>query len=126
MSIVQKHQVRVTATPNATMTTFASPTLGQSDALSLWQVEMADGAEGPVHVFDVEQIWHVLHGTVEVDVDGAVATLTAGDSVRVAGAARRRFKAAHGAVRMIVCGGSPASVSVPGEAEPRDTPPWIA
>ena len=46
--LVKRADTRTTVTPNATMTTLASPTLGATSGRSLWQVDMAAGASGPV------------------------------------------------------------------------------
>ena len=44
ITTVRAGENRRTETPNATMTTLASPTLGSTAGLSMWQVEMAAGA----------------------------------------------------------------------------------
>ena len=62
IKVVRNANIRRTQTPNATMTTLASPTLGATEGLSLWKVEMAAGASGPRHVFDSEQLWTVQAG----------------------------------------------------------------
>lgn len=121
---VRSSQARRTETPNAVMTTFASPTQGASQELSLWQVDMRAGQAGPEHVFDSEQVWHVLDGTVEFNVDGQSATLAAGDSLVLPAGVCRQVTAVTQA-RMVVCGHGHAVVSVPGEASSRGTPPWI-
>jgi hypothetical protein len=54
--VVKRADARITSTPNATMTTLASPTLGATDGRSLWVVDMTAGATGPMHIFDTEQI----------------------------------------------------------------------
>jgi len=125
---VQAHSqrdVRRTETPNATMTTLASPTLGPTAGLSLWQVEMTAGAHGPLHVFDSEQLWTVLDGRVIVDVDGQACALEPGDTIVLPGGKTRQIKAVNDA-RLLACGRGDATASVPCEAQPRGTPPWIA
>ncbi len=116
---------RRTETPNATMTTFASPTLGETAGLSMWQVEMAAGAQGPGHVFDSEQVWTVLEGELAVAVAGENQTLRVGDTVVLPAGAERQLSARTD-VRLLVCGHGDAIVRVPGEDAPRGTPPWIA
>ena len=116
---------RRTETPNATMTTLASPTLGPTDGLSLWEVEMAAGAQGPRHVVDSEQIWTVLEGAVDVAVLDAPHRLRAGDTIALPAGAERQITAPC-AARLIACGHAGATVTVPGEATPRGTPAWIA
>ena len=51
INTVRAGERRRTETQNATMTTLASATLGDTDGLSMWQVEMAGGSRGPRHVF---------------------------------------------------------------------------
>ena len=122
---VRAAESRRTETPNATMTTLASPTLGPTAGLSLWQVEMEAGAAGPLHVFDSEQLWSVLAGEVTIAIDGTPAELTAGDTIVIPAAIERQVTA-RTAARLIVCGLGDAVVNVPGEEAPRGTPPWIA
>ncbi len=121
---VRSAQARRTETPNAVMTTFASPTQGASQGLSLWQVDMRAGQRGPEHVFDSEQVWHVQQGEVQFAVDGQAGDLAAGDSlVLPAGAARQvtpRPRPGYWSA-----GTATPVVTVPGEAESRGTPPWI-
>jgi quercetin dioxygenase-like cupin family protein len=121
---VRPAQARRTQTPNAVMTTLASPSLGASQGLSLWRVEMEPGQRGPVHVFDSEQVWHLLDGRAEITVDGAVVPLAAGDSLVLPAGAVRQVTAA-GPTAFLVCGHAAAVVTVPGEDAPRGTPPWI-
>ncbi len=122
---VRSSEARRTETPNAVMTTFASPTQGASQELSLWQVDMRAGQAGPEHVFDSEQVWHVLDGTARIDLDGQPVQLTAGDSLVLPAGVCRQVTAVTQA-RMVVCGHGNAVVSVPGEAASRGTPPWVA
>lgn len=124
VSPVRSAQVRRTETPNAVMTTFASPTQGASQGLSLWQVDMRAGQQGPEHVFDSEQVWHVQEGEARFTVDGQAATLAAGDSLVLPAGTTRQVSAVT-AVRIVVCGHGGAVVTVPGEAQSRGTPPWI-
>jgi quercetin dioxygenase-like cupin family protein len=125
IAVIRAAQTRRTETPNATMTTQASPTLGASSGLSLWRVEMATGARGPRHVFDSEQLLTVLEGEISVDVDGELTDLTAGDTVVLPAGVERQI-AATATTRLQVCGHGNAVVRVPGEDAPRGTPPWIA
>jgi quercetin dioxygenase-like cupin family protein len=121
---VRSAQARRTATPNAVMTTLASPTQGPSQGLSMWRVEMAAGQSGPVHVFDSEQVWHLLAGEARFEVDGAAVPLAAGDSLVLPAGAVRQIAAATDA-EFLVCGHGTAIASVPGEDASRGTPPWI-
>jgi quercetin dioxygenase-like cupin family protein len=122
---VRNADARRSETPNATMTTLASPTLGPTDGLSLWQVEMTAGASGPRHVFDSEQVWTVREGRIVVDgVDGS-CTLEQGDTLVLAAGAERQIHATTDAL-ILVCGHGHAIASVPDETSSRGTPPWIA
>jgi quercetin dioxygenase-like cupin family protein len=125
ISTVRAGESRRTETPNATMTTLASPTLGASAGLSMWQVEMTGAARGPVHVFDSEQLWTVLEGELSVTVDGESSELAVGDTVIFPAGAERQI-AARTALRLLVCGHGDAIVRIPGEEAPRRTPAWIA
>jgi quercetin dioxygenase-like cupin family protein len=125
ITTVRAGENRRTETPNATMTTLASPTLGSTAGLSMWQVEMAAGARGPLHVFDSEQIWTVLEGELSVAADNQRCELSAGDTVVLAAGVQRQISA-RTAVRLLVCGRGDAVARVPGEDASRGTPPWIA
>jgi quercetin dioxygenase-like cupin family protein len=116
---------RRTETPNALMTTLASPTLGASSDLSLWQVEMEAGARGPAHSFDSEQLWTVLEGAIRARVGGEEGDLVAGDTLVLPAGAMRQI-VARAATRLLVCGHGDAIVRVDGEDRPRGTPEWIA
>lgn len=125
IDVVRATDTRRTETPNATMTTLASPTLGASDGLSLWEVEMSAGASGPRHAFDSEQLWTVRAGRVVVDVGCESCQLERGDTVLLPAGVERQIHAAT-AARILVCGHGRAVVSVPGDPAPRGTPAWIA
>jgi len=124
MSPVRAGQARRTETPNALMTTLASPSQGPTAELSMWRVEMRAGQQGPPHVFDTEQIWHLLVGEAEVTAGAERLVLGPGDTVVLPAGTERRVSARADA-QLIVCGRGNAVVRVPGEAAPRGTPPWI-
>ncbi|WP_051133001.1 hypothetical protein [Nocardia paucivorans] len=69
MPIIRQSETRRTETPDAVMTTLASPTLGGSSQL-LWRVEMTADNRGPMHSCDTEQIWTILTGRASFDLDG--------------------------------------------------------
>lgn len=126
MNHVVKHaDARTTVTPNATMTTLASPTLGASSGRSLWLVDMTAGATGPLHIFDSEQIWTLLDGNAAIEITGVNLQLTAGDTVVIPAGTERQVHA-NTASRMLVTGEGNATASVPGESESRGTPAWIS
>ena len=116
---------RRTETPNATMIDPGLRDAGDTDGLSMWQVEMAGGSRGPRHVFDSEQVWTVLEGELTVELAGEERKLGAGDTVVLPSGAERQLTARTD-VHLLVCGRSDAIVRVPGEDAPRGTPPWIA
>lgn len=123
--VVRAADRRQCRTPNAEMTTSASPSQGGSRALSLWWVQMAAGAEGPLHVFDGEQLWSLIEGSAEIDLDGDRQHLQPGDTAVLPAGVPRRIRALT-AVRAVVCGPSTTRVSVPGETQDRGTPPWVS
>jgi quercetin dioxygenase-like cupin family protein len=116
---------RVTETPNAAMTTLASPTQGGTSALSLWRVAMGAGQRGPEHRFDVEQAWHLLDGTVTVTVAAETAELSAGDTVVIRSGIPRQIGTGSGAVFVVSseAGGSATPMSADGAGEPV-SPAW--
>jgi quercetin dioxygenase-like cupin family protein len=123
-SLVRATQARRTQTPNALMTTLASPSQGPTAGLSMWLVEMRAGQQGPAHVVDTEQIWHLIEGEAEVTVDARRLVLGPGDTLVLPAGAGRQVSAPADA-QLVVCGRGDAVVRVPGEAAPRGTPPWI-
>lgn len=122
--VVHAARARRTETPNAVMTTLASPTLGGSETMSLWTVAMEQAARGPLHAFDSEQVWSVLEGEIVFSVDGVDRGLVAGDSIVIPAGTMRQVTAKT-AAKLIVCGSGLAIVSVEGEAESRGTPAWV-
>lgn len=125
IAVTRSEAMRRTETPNAVMTTLASPTQGPTAELSIWKVEMHSGQRGPLHVVDREQIWHVLAGAVEIAVADESVRLDPGDAVVLAAGAERRITALTD-VSLIVSGRSDACASVPGERRSRGTPPWMS
>jgi quercetin dioxygenase-like cupin family protein len=107
------------------MTTLASPTLGATGGRSVWLVDMTAGAKGPLHVFDTEQIWTVLHGRVSIEIDAVNHPLDAGDTVVIPAGTERQVHA-NTTCRLLVTGDAAATASIPGEPEPRGTPAWIS
>ena len=123
MPVVRHADVRRTTTPNATMTTHASPTQGAATALAMWTVEMAPGAAGPLHTFDVEQVWTVLDGHATVDIAGERHDVGPGDTVVLAPGVPRRV---HAVDRFRAMVAAPTGArAVPADGEPV-LPPWIA
>src|ERR1700728_2890552 len=92
MPIVHAQEVRRHETPNAVMSTLASPSLGSAE-LSLWRVAMAAGQRGPQHTFDVEQVWTVVSGAADVELDGETHAVAPGDTLIIPASATRRIAA---------------------------------
>ena len=127
MSVIRSAERRRTQTPNAVMTTLASPTQGGA-AQSLWQVEMSAGQAGPPHVFDAEQVWTVLDGAATVELDGTGHELATGDTVVIPAGRPRQVRTDRGAdfVAIVTARGDAKVYVLPDASGPRSTPPWIA
>ncbi|GLZ49197.1 hypothetical protein Acsp06_53820 [Actinomycetospora sp. NBRC 106375] len=123
-SVIRRADARRTSTPNATMTTLASPTQGASRQ-ALWRVEMALGAVGPDHAMAGEQIWSVVAGGAAVEVAGTRHDLAPGDTLVLPADLPRRIHAdTERGLEAVVTGPGDDVASGPG----RDpvVPPWIA
>lgn len=123
MQIVHAADRRETTTPNATMTTLASPTLGGAES-SLWLVEMPAGIRGPEHSFAGEVLWAITAGSGSVRVGDVEHPLAAGDTVVIPAGEMRQFTAG--------AEGFSAAVTVRdgevtrGNGDPAGVPPWVA
>jgi quercetin dioxygenase-like cupin family protein len=80
MTVIRHAESRRTQTPNAVMTTLASPSQGGSGQ-AVWRVDMRPGQAGPLHAMDTEQVWTVLEGGAAVDISGEAVAVAAGDTV---------------------------------------------
>jgi quercetin dioxygenase-like cupin family protein len=92
MPVVRRAETRRTETPNAVMTTLASPTQGGAGQ-SVWRVDMRPGQAGPRHAIDTEQVWTVLDGGAAVELGGQVLTVGPGDTLILPADAPRRVSA---------------------------------
>ncbi|MFF9347109.1 cupin domain-containing protein [Streptomyces sp. NPDC014734] len=92
MPVIRHAESRRTETPNAVMTTLASPTLGGAGQ-AVWRVDMRPGATGPLHAFDAEQIWTTVEGGATIELDGEKHALVPGDTVVMPAAVPRRVYA---------------------------------
>ena len=81
MPVIRRAETRRTETPNAVMTTLASPIQGGA------------GQAGPLHAIDTEQVWTVLDGGATVELDGQALTLGPGDTIILPADAPRRVSA---------------------------------
>lgn len=119
---IAHEDARETETPNASMTTLASPTQGGTGALSLWRTTMRPGQSGPLHTFDAEQVWHVLDGAAMVLVDTESVELSVGDTLVLPAGSPRQVRSESG-VSFVVCGSASSQATpVGGQAV---SPPWI-
>src|SRR5262245_53667383 len=89
MPVIHRADSRRTETPNAVMTTLASPTQGGAGQ-AVWRVEMRPGQSGPLHGIGVEQIWTVPAGAATVELDGAAHSIEEGDTVVIPADTPRR------------------------------------
>jgi quercetin dioxygenase-like cupin family protein len=124
MYVVTADTRRSTTTPNATMTTLASPTLGGATS-SLWLVEMNPYAEGPEHAFEDEVIWAVVRGSAELTCAGERAELRAGDTAVLPGGAMRRLVAGPDGFSAVATSPAPGTVTR-ADGLPAGTPAWVA
>ncbi len=124
MQLVTSTQRRTTTTPNAVMTTLASPTLGEA-ATAVWLVDMPAGSQGPEHAFESEVVWSLTDGQATLRVGGEEHALEAGDTVVMPGGEQRRFTAGpDGFSAVVVCHGDGEVVR--GDGESAGTPPWVS
>ena len=136
MNVIRDTETRRTETPNAVMTTLASPTQGNSGQ-AVWRVEMAAGKTGPLHGIDAEQVWTVLAGGASIEAGADTATLAPGDTIVLPADVARRITADPDA-GLVALVAAPASMrayvlqgSVPGP-HPESTdadrivPGWVA
>jgi quercetin dioxygenase-like cupin family protein len=92
MPVIRRTETRRTETPNAVMTTLASPTQGGAGQ-AVWRVDMRPGQTGPLHAIDTEQVWTVLDGGATVELDGQALTVGPGDTLILPADAPRRVSA---------------------------------
>ena len=125
MPVIRHAESRRTPTPNAVMTTHASPTQGGA-GIAMWRVEMAPAASGPAHSFDAEQVWTVLKGGATVELDGQLLAIELGDTVVMpAGVPRRVTADPQAGLAAIVTAPAGARARTP-DGTDHGVPPWIA
>ena len=126
MTLIPASKARRTETPNAVMTTLASPTLGAAGR-SLWRVQMGPAQAGPEHVFDVGQIWTATAGRATVELDGERIELAEGDTVVISPNVTRRIVAGDRdpGFSAIVTAAAGARASLP-DGTDSGVPAWIA
>lgn len=119
MLVISETEERTTTTPNAAMASLATPSAGSTE-LASWRVRMADGASGPEHVIDREQVWMPVAGSMTVTVDGETGTVGTGQAVVLPAGVPRQVSATDGPVEALVCMPAGGQVTSPGET--RDVP----
>lgn len=136
MHVIRSGETRRTQTPNAVMTTLASPTLGDSEQ-AVWRVEMTPGQSGPLHGIDAVQVWTVLAGGASVEAGNSSVTLEPGDTVVLPADVARRITAhdqaglvalvaAPADMRAYVLTGTTAGPHVPAADADKVVPAWVA
>ncbi|OPC83751.1 hypothetical protein B4N89_24935 [Embleya scabrispora] len=130
MPVIRSTEARVTETPNAVMTTYASPTQGGTDTV-LWRVDMPPAVSGPLHAIDTEQIWTVIAGALTVTIDNDQSTATAGDTLILpANTPRQLHSHPESGFSAIATSPTPSHAYIPASdpksQSPQTTPPWIA
>lgn len=128
MPVIPHAESRRTETPNARMTTLASPTQGGT-ALALWRVDMVAGQQGPRHSFDRELVWTVLAGAARVVLGAETLVVEPGDTVVMPADTPRQVFADRGTdFAAIVAAPGRAQAYVPddGRDGERSVPPWVA
>ncbi|HEX7133022.1 MAG TPA: cupin domain-containing protein [Iamia sp.] len=124
MTVIPAGDRRTTSTPNATMTTCASPDQG-SAATVLWLTAMEPGAQGPWHRLDGEQLLTVLAGAVTLEHDGTTTRLGPNDAAVIPADDERRFTAdAEVGVEMACAAPRPLRAH-DGEGVDRGVPGWM-
>ncbi|SNT63093.1 Cupin domain protein [Streptosporangium subroseum] len=93
MPVIRHAESRRTETPNAVMTTLASPSQGGAGQV-VWRVDMNPGQVGPPHAIDAEQVWTVLDGGATVELGDETLTVEPGDTLVMPADVPRRLSAA--------------------------------
>ena len=107
---------RLAETPNAAMTSYATPSLGSTEVCA-WRVSMQADTQGPVHAIDREQVWLPLTGTLTFTVDDTTTTVGPGQSAILPAGELRQIRAADGPVEALVCMPIGGQASVPDRAD---------
>ena len=94
MPVIRNAESRRTETPNAVMTTLASPTQGGAGQ-AVWRGDMRPGQSGPLHAIVGASYGGmvVLDGGATVELDGEVVTVAPGDTLILPADAPRRVSA---------------------------------
>jgi quercetin dioxygenase-like cupin family protein len=106
------------------MSTLLSPSLGGSDSMSMWKVNMSANQSGPPHVISSEQIWHVIVGKASIEVAGEVTRVASGDTIVIPPDAVRQVTALAETTFGVYGRADAKASALP--ADPNAiTPPWM-
>jgi quercetin dioxygenase-like cupin family protein len=130
MPVIRHAESRRTETPNAVMTTLASPSQGGAGQ-AVWRVDMRPGQAGPLHAFDAELIWTVLDGGASVETGGEVLAIAPGDTLILPAGAPRRIiadpAAGFAAIVAAPAGAGACALADPGpKPGEKLVPAWVA
>ncbi|MFD1539104.1 cupin domain-containing protein [Nonomuraea guangzhouensis] len=137
MPVVLSAGSRRTETPNAVMTTLASPTQGAAGA-AVWRVDAIPGMVGPVHALDAESVWTWLAGTATVELGGELFSVGPGDTMVLPADVTRQMTAdpRDGFAAIVVASPGVEAYNPDGVSDPdacdlapkgseRMVPPWV-
>lgn len=124
MPIIRADEIREHVTPNATMHTLASPTLGGS-ALALWRVRMEAGQAGPAHRIDGDQVWTITAGSADVTIDDDAHAVSSGESLVLPAGSTRQIAAGTQGLEAIAASAAGVRAAL-SDGTDKGTPPWLA
>jgi quercetin dioxygenase-like cupin family protein len=122
VTVIRAAESRRSETPNAVMTTLASPTQGGSSH-ALWRVDMPPRRTGPLHAADAEQIWSVIEGSATAQIGTERTTVEAGDTLVMPAGTLRQVITGDQPFAAVVAAPGGVGVYRDGEQE-RIEPPW--
>lgn len=125
MDVIHAADARRTETPNAAMTTLASPTQGGS-AHAVWRVDMQAGQAGPLHWMDVDQVWTLLSGRAVIVVDGGAHPMDAGDTAVIPADVPRQVLADDARPMSAIVTSSGSGRARVADGTDAGVPPWIS
>jgi quercetin dioxygenase-like cupin family protein len=124
VTVIPAADRRTTTTPNATMTTCATPEQGRS-GLAVWITAMAPGAQGPWHRLDGEQVLTVLSGAMSLDHAGTSVRLGPGDIAVLPADEDRRITADATEGVEMACAAPRPLRALDGEGTDHGIPDWM-
>ncbi|MGW1465554.1 cupin domain-containing protein [Streptomyces sp. NPDC002308] len=122
MHVISESEQRTTVSPAGSMFALAGPSRGSSE-LSTWRVEFHEGAAGPVHTVDREQVWMPLSGVLGVEVGGVTERVAAGQALVLPAGAMRQLTAPEGRMVALVAMAAGGTAARPGD-DTRIPLPW--